>query len=56
MLFTSPPAPSNSDGLHLTKEGYAVLYDEVMDVIKNEFKDRGLGPEIEDGLPLTVPQ
>jgi hypothetical protein len=44
------------DGLHLTSLGYSVLFDQLMNLIKTEFRDRGLGPEVEDGLPLTVPQ
>jgi len=43
-----------TDGLHLTPEGYEVIYNDCLHVIKNEFK--GLDPDDQSSLPMTMPQ
>lgn len=45
--------PFFTDGLHMTPEGYAVVFDEVIRVIRSEFA--GLDPEDQSSLPLRPP-
>lgn len=44
-----------SDGLHLTTEGYAVVWEEYTKIVKSDFKGRGLDWEDLDDLPMRVP-
>lgn len=46
--------PFFTDGLHLTEKGYAIVFEEVMKVVKAEFA--GLDPEDQSVLPLRFPQ
>jgi hypothetical protein len=43
-----------TDGLHMTAEGYDIVFNECMQVIKSEFK--GLDPDDQSSLPMTIPQ
>lgn len=45
--------PFFTDGLHMTPEGYAVVFDEVIRVIRAEFTS--LDPEDQSSLPLRQP-
>ena len=45
----------SSDGLHLSSEGYAVLWREMERVIKVDFKGRGLDWDDFEDLPRRVP-
>jgi len=43
-----------TDGLHMTSEGYKVVFDACLEVIKRDFK--GLDPDDQKSLPMTFPQ
>jgi lysophospholipase L1-like esterase len=43
-----------TDGLHMTSEGYEIVYNACLDVIKKDFK--GLDPDDQTSLPMTFPQ
>ncbi len=44
------------DGLHLSSQGYEVLWKEYAKVVKGDLKGRGLDWEVEEGLPWAVPE
>lgn len=43
-----------TDGLHMTAEGYEVVFNACLEVIKKDFK--GLDPDDQSSLPMTFPQ
>lgn len=44
------------DGLHLSSEGYDVLWTEYGKIVKGEFRGRGLDWEGDEGLVWGVPE
>lgn len=43
------------DGVHLTTQGYSVLFDAFSELIKTKFKGRGLDFTDFDDLPFRAP-
>ena len=44
-----------SDGVHMTTKGYTLLWDNISETIKTQFKGRGLDYDDFDDLPRRVP-
>jgi hypothetical protein len=44
------------DGLHLSTRGYDAVWAKISDIVKNDFRGRGVDWDDVQNLPLTLPE